>query len=85
MLGHQADEREYSAAAAIIEDLGILSIRLMTNNPAKIDHLEQLGVSILERLPLQHRHPRQRRLPYYQNPAHAPPIGDACVHQRPSP
>ena len=51
MLGHQADEREYSAAAAIIEDLGILSIRLMTNNPAKIDHLEQLGVSILE-LPL---------------------------------
>jgi 3,4-dihydroxy 2-butanone 4-phosphate synthase/GTP cyclohydrolase II len=52
MLGHQADEREYSAAAAILVDLGVASIRLMTNNPAKIDHLEQLGVKIEERLPL---------------------------------
>jgi 3,4-dihydroxy 2-butanone 4-phosphate synthase/GTP cyclohydrolase II len=52
MLGHQADEREYSAAAAILVDLGIDSIRLMTNNPAKIDHLEQLGIKIDERLPL---------------------------------
>ena len=52
MLGHQADEREYSAAAAILADLGILSIRLMTNNPAKLDHLAQLGVTINERHPL---------------------------------
>lgn len=52
MLGHQADEREYSAAAAILADLGVASIRLMTNNPAKIDHLEQLGIKIEERLPL---------------------------------
>ena len=52
MLGHQADEREYSAAAAILADLGIGSIRLMTNNPAKIDHLEHLGVTIVGRLPL---------------------------------
>jgi 3,4-dihydroxy 2-butanone 4-phosphate synthase/GTP cyclohydrolase II len=52
MLGHQADEREYSAAAAILKDLGVLSIRLMTNNPAKIDHLERLGVAIRERMPL---------------------------------
>jgi 3,4-dihydroxy 2-butanone 4-phosphate synthase/GTP cyclohydrolase II len=52
MLGHQADEREYSAAAAIFLDLGILSIRLMTNNPAKIDHLANLGIRIDERLPL---------------------------------
>jgi GTP cyclohydrolase II len=52
MLGHQADEREYSAAAAILSDLGILSIRLMTNNPTKIDHLANLGIAIVERLPL---------------------------------
>jgi GTP cyclohydrolase II len=52
MLGHQADEREYSAAAAILHDLEVNSIRLMTNNPAKIDHLTQLGVTIEERLPL---------------------------------
>jgi len=52
MLGHQADEREYSAAAAILRDLGIHSIRLMTNNPAKIDQLEQFGTLIEERLAL---------------------------------
>src|SRR5262249_41214747 len=52
MLGHQADEREYGAAAAMLNDLGVISIRLMTNNPAKIDQLEQLGVKIDERLPL---------------------------------
>jgi len=52
MLGHQADEREYTAAAAILLDLGIRSIRLMTNNPTKIDQLAQLGIAIDERLPL---------------------------------
>jgi 3,4-dihydroxy 2-butanone 4-phosphate synthase/GTP cyclohydrolase II len=52
LLGHQADEREYSAAAAILNDLGITSIRLMTNNPAKIDQLEKLGIDIDERMPM---------------------------------
>ena len=52
MLGHQADEREYSAAAAILADIRVRSIRLLTNNPDKIDHLEQLGVQINERLSL---------------------------------
>lgn len=52
MLGHQADERSYGAAAAILADLGITSIRLMTNNPTKIDHLVALGVQIDERVPL---------------------------------
>lgn len=52
MLGHPVDDREYSAAAAILQDLEVVSIRLMTNNPAKIDDLTLLGVSIDERLPL---------------------------------
>lgn len=52
MLGHQADEREYSAAAAILADLGIVSVRLLTNNPAKIDQLELLGIKISERVAL---------------------------------
>lgn len=52
MLGHQADERNYESAAAILADLGISSIRLMTNNPTKIDHLVALGVQIDERVPV---------------------------------
>lgn len=52
MLGHQADEREYSAAAAILAELGVASVYLMTNNPAKIEHLTALGVVINGRIPL---------------------------------
>ena len=44
LLGHQADKREYSAAAAILRDQDVRSIRLLTNNPAKIDHLRGLGI-----------------------------------------
>jgi GTP cyclohydrolase II len=53
MLGHQADERDYTMAARILEDLGVRSIRLVTNNPLKITHLQNLGVPVVERVPLQ--------------------------------
>lgn len=53
LLGHQADERDYTVAARILEDLGIQSIRLLTNNPSKISHLQELGVVVDERLPLE--------------------------------
>lgn len=53
LLGHQADEREYSCAAAILAERGIVSVRLLTNNPAKIEHLRALGVQVQERLPLE--------------------------------
>ena len=52
MLGHQADEREYWAAADILRDLGVQSVRLLTNNPAKIEELRTYGVQITERMPL---------------------------------
>lgn len=52
-LGHQADERDYSVAARILDDLGVRSIRLLTNNPVKIQHLRELGIPVLERVPLQ--------------------------------
>jgi GTP cyclohydrolase II len=51
-LGHQADERDYDIAALILDDLGVRTIRLLTNNPHKIASLENLGVEITERLPL---------------------------------
>lgn len=52
-LGHQADERDYTLAAAILADLGVRSVRLITNNPAKIKQLEQLGVRVRKRVALE--------------------------------
>ena len=51
-LGHQADEREYWAAAGILTDLGIRSVRLLTNNPSKMEHLTALGIVVLARVPV---------------------------------
>lgn len=52
MLGHQADEREYTAAAATLRDLGVASVRLLTNNPDKIKALRELGIEVEAREPL---------------------------------
>jgi 3,4-dihydroxy 2-butanone 4-phosphate synthase/GTP cyclohydrolase II len=51
-LGEPADAREYRAAAAVLGDLGISSVRLLTNNPAKVQDLEAGGISVAERIPL---------------------------------
>ena len=53
LLGHQADERNYTAAALILQELGARSVRLLTNNPAKIEGLAALGIEVQERIPLQ--------------------------------
>ncbi len=53
MLGHGADERDYAVAAMILEDLGVSSVRLLTNNPEKIENLSEHGVEIAERAPLE--------------------------------
>lgn len=52
LLGHQADERDYTMAACMLEDLEIQSVRLLTNNPRKISDLRALGVKITHRVPL---------------------------------
>jgi 3,4-dihydroxy 2-butanone 4-phosphate synthase/GTP cyclohydrolase II len=51
-LGFPADPREYGVGAQILVDLGVRSMRLLTNNPAKRAGLEGHGLSIAERLPL---------------------------------
>ncbi len=53
MLGHGADERSYSLAACILDDLGVQSVRLMTNNPAKINALQAEGIKVVARVPLE--------------------------------
>jgi 3,4-dihydroxy 2-butanone 4-phosphate synthase/GTP cyclohydrolase II len=52
-LGLPADAREYGAAAAILADLGLDRLRLLTNNPAKVEGLSGHGVTVTDRLPLQ--------------------------------
>jgi GTP cyclohydrolase II len=49
-LGFEADERRYDLAAAILSDLGVRSIRLLTNNPTKVAGLRASGVVITERI-----------------------------------
>lgn len=51
-LGFGEDERDYAAGAQILRDLGITSVRLLTNNPDKSTQLEQYGVKVSERLPV---------------------------------
>jgi len=52
-LGYQADEREYSIAALILENLEVKSIELITNNPKKIDGLKKLGIQVVNRIPIE--------------------------------
>jgi 3,4-dihydroxy 2-butanone 4-phosphate synthase/GTP cyclohydrolase II len=51
-LGLPVDAREYSAGAQMLADLGVRSVRLLTNNPAKVTGLTGCGVDITARVPL---------------------------------
>ena len=51
-LGLPADAREYSAGAQMLTDLGIHSVRLLTNNPAKVSGLTDCGVDVMARIAL---------------------------------
>ncbi len=51
-LGLPVDSRDYGAATAILNDLNLSSIRLLTNNPEKVRQLEEHGVTVEERVPL---------------------------------
>ncbi|MFI3199148.1 MAG: GTP cyclohydrolase II [Methylococcaceae bacterium] len=52
-LGHLADEREYNIAALMLENLQIKSIKLMTNNPQKMDDMKKLGINVAGRIPVE--------------------------------
>lgn len=56
ILGFPADMRSYDVAAAILKDLGVFKVNLMTNNPRKIDGLESNGIEIVNRVPIAMNH-----------------------------
>jgi len=51
-LGFPADGRDYGAAVAILEDLGVSKVRAITNNPEKLRQLKERGITVLEQVPL---------------------------------
>jgi 3,4-dihydroxy 2-butanone 4-phosphate synthase / GTP cyclohydrolase II len=62
-LGLPVDDREYGIGSQILVDLGVTTMRLMTNNPAKYGGLEGYGLRIVERVPLE-THPNPENLRY---------------------
>ena len=62
-LGLPVDSREYGIGAQILVDLGVTTMRLMTNNPAKRGGLEGYGLQIVERIPI-HTEPNHENIGY---------------------
>ena len=64
ILGFADDARSYDVAAAILGDLGVAKVALMTNNPRKVDGLRAHGIDVVERVAVARRAERaQRRVP----------------------
>ncbi|KAK2466073.1 hypothetical protein APHAL10511_001715 [Amanita phalloides] len=68
MLGYKADERSYEVAAAILRDLGLGNgegegVRLLTNNPDKVEALQREGIDVVDRVAMIPRSWRQRQHP----------------------
>lgn len=51
-LGFPADMRDYRIGAEILKALGVKSVRLLTNNPLKLDGLDEYGIKVVERVPV---------------------------------
>ena len=52
-MGFQGDLREYYIGSQILKDLGVKTLRLLTNNPDKVYQLEDYGMEIVERIPIE--------------------------------
>jgi GTP cyclohydrolase II len=84
-LGLPEDSRDYADAAAMLRDLGVASVALLTNNPAKIAGLEHHGISVVERVPVETT-PKPENVRYLETKSarmgHLLPL-EALAYQRP--
>lgn len=62
-LGFPADARDFKIAVEILEDLGITSINLLTNNPEKISYISESSIKLIKRIPLE-INPEKENLDY---------------------
>jgi 3,4-dihydroxy 2-butanone 4-phosphate synthase / GTP cyclohydrolase II len=67
-LGLPADARDYGTGAQVLTDLGVRSVRLLTNNPAKSEQLTRYGIEVAERVPVD-VHPTEQNLAYLRTKA----------------
>ena len=85
-LGLPADARHYGTATQVLRDLGISSVRLMTNNPDKTASLEDFGIHVAERVPLTPapQRPQPRLPPDQARPDGPRPARPAPLDHQPS-
>lgn len=68
MLGLPDDARDYAIAARMLQQLGVRQVRLLTNNPAKVEALRALGIDVVGRVPL-HTPPNPHNRGYLETKA----------------
>lgn len=87
LLGFGNDERDYKVAAEMLREIGVRSVRLMTNNPGKVQGLREHGIKINGRLPLvtqANRHNEKYLLTKQKRSGHWLGIGDTTSDARPA-
>ncbi|KAK4705361.1 1-phosphatidylinositol-4-phosphate 5-kinase, partial [Phenoliferia sp. Uapishka_3] len=85
LLGHGADLRTYDIAGAILRDLDVPDVRLLTNNPDKIEQIEKEGINVIERVAMVPRSwtaPASRRPGKQQQRPRGPVISGAALLAR---
>ena len=68
-LGFLADKRDYGIGAQICRDLGLTNVRILTNNPKKVNRLEVYGIKVVEQIPLRAR-PGEHNINYLRTKKH---------------
>ncbi len=86
LLGFGNDERDYGVAAEMLRELGVRSVRLMTNNPSKVQGLREHGIKVSSRVPIvtqANRHNEKYLLTKQKRSGHWLGIGDSGRDARP--